>query len=241
MKRSWPASRQSAELDETLAMHGLERFAARKKIVARLGRKGLGREDRAACARRAARRPLERGDRAVPHRPVVRQRARTGEAGDCRRARRQDQIRPAELGKHLFQLDGEHPALVHLAPALVGASNSGLVRTRDRMRDNSDESRAGMRAERWNSVALERRSVKAAKLRTRSRSLQDISVTHPDARTGKIDRNCATRTCSTPGSPPRCGRSRRWAGRTRRRSLRASIRPRRWSPASTSSSSGSRA
>ena len=28
----------------------------------------------------------------------------------------------------------------------------------------------------------------------------------------------ATRTCSTPGSPPRCGRSRRSAGRTRRRS-----------------------
>ena len=32
-----------------------------------------------------------------------------------------------------------------------------------------------------------------------------------------------------------------WAGRTRRRSSSASIRPARWSPASTSSSSGSRA
>ena len=51
----------------------------------------------------------------------------------------------------------------------------------------------------------------------------------------------ATTTCSTPGSPRRCGRSRPWAGRTRRRSSSASIRPRRWSPASTSSSSGSRA
>ena len=52
-------------------------------------------------------------------------------------------------------------------------------------------------------------------------------------------RSSATRTSSTPGSPPRCGRSRRWAGRTRRRSSSAITRPRRWSPASTSSSSGS--
>ena len=35
----------------------------------------------------------------------------------------------------------------------------------------------------------------------------------------------ATRTCSTPGSPRRCGRSRRWAGRTRRRNSSAIIRP----------------
>ncbi len=56
---------KSAELDETLAMHGLDRFAARKKIVERLGSQGLGREDRAACARRAARRPLQRRHRAV--------------------------------------------------------------------------------------------------------------------------------------------------------------------------------
>ena len=49
----------------------------------------------------------------------------------------------------------------------------------------------------------------------------------------------ATRTCSTPGSPPACGRSRRWAGRSRRPSWRGSTRPACWSPASTSSSSGS--
>ena len=42
----------------------------------------------------------------------------------------QDQIRAAELGEHLFQLDGKHPALVYLAPALVGPSNSGVVRIR---------------------------------------------------------------------------------------------------------------
>ena len=51
--------------------------------------------------------------------------------------------------------------------------------------------------------------------------------------------HAATRTCSTPGSPRRCGRSRPSAGPTRRRSWSASTRPTCWSPASTSSSSGS--
>ena len=48
-----------------------------------------------------------------------------------------------------------------------------------------------------------------------------------------------TRTSSTPGSAPACGRSRRSAGRTRRPTWRASTRPRSWRPATTSSSSGS--
>ena len=38
------------------------------------------------------------------------------------------QVRAAELGEDLFRLDGEHPAVVHLAPALVGPSDPGLVR-----------------------------------------------------------------------------------------------------------------
>ncbi len=37
------------------------------------------------------------------------------------------QVRAAELGNDLFQLDGKHPAVVHLAPALVGPSDSGVV------------------------------------------------------------------------------------------------------------------
>ena len=53
---------------------------------------------------------------------------------------------------------------------------------------------------------------------------------------------CArTRTCSTPGSPPPCGRSPRSAGPSAAASSRASTRGACWSPASTSSSSGSRA
>ena len=34
---------------------------------------------------------------------------------------------PEDLGEDLVQLAGEHPALVRLAPALVGAPDPGLV------------------------------------------------------------------------------------------------------------------
>ena len=50
---------------------------------------------------------------------------------------------------------------------------------------------------------------------------------------------CRTRTSSTPGSPPRCGRPRRSAGRTRRPTSRTTTRQTCWSRATTSSSSGS--
>jgi hypothetical protein len=45
-----------------------------------------------------------------------------------RRARGAHEFRAEELGENLFRVAGEHPALVHLAPALVGASDPGLVR-----------------------------------------------------------------------------------------------------------------
>ena len=200
---------KSADLDATLAMHGTDRFAARKAIVARLEEIGLVEKIEPHTHVGAARRPLERRDRAVPDRPVVRQRQGAGEAGDRGGARRQDQIRPEELGEDLFRLDGEHPALVHLAPAVVGPSDSGVVRA----------GRQGLRrADRGRSAGG-----------------------RPTSTTERRRRSRATRTCSTPGSPPRCGRSRRSAGRTRRRSSSATTRHRRWSPASTSSSSGSRA
>ena len=39
---------------------------------------------------------------------------------------------PEELGEDLLRVDAQHPALVHLAPALVGPSDPGLVRPRRR-------------------------------------------------------------------------------------------------------------
>ena len=38
------------------------------------------------------------------------------------------QLRARELGQHLQPVDGQHPGLVHLAPALVGPPDPGLVR-----------------------------------------------------------------------------------------------------------------
>ena len=39
-----------------------------------------------------------------------------------------DGLRPEELGEDLFRMDAQHPALVHFAAIMVGASDSGLVR-----------------------------------------------------------------------------------------------------------------
>ena len=97
---------------------------------------------------------------------------------------------------------------------VVGASDPGLVRRRTAR----SSSRPKRRRRRAHDGRRTRRPLRRAR-RVRSRR--------------------ATRTCSTPGSPRRCGRSRRSAGRTRRRSSRATTRPTCWSPASTSSSSGS--
>ena len=63
--------------------------------------------------------------------------------------------------------------------------------------------------------------------------------TRPSAPTAAAGTSPARRTCSTPGFPPRSGPSPRWAGRTRRPSSTTGTRPRSWSRAMTSSSSGS--
>ena len=56
------------------------------------------------------------------------------DAGARGRARRPDPDRPRALRQGLLQLDGEHPRLVHLAPALVGPPHPGLVLRRLRRR-----------------------------------------------------------------------------------------------------------
>ncbi len=47
----------------------------------------------------------------------------------------QDQIRASAVGGDVLQLDGEHPALVHFTPNLVGSPNPGLVRARKNQTD----------------------------------------------------------------------------------------------------------
>ncbi len=181
--------RSSDDLAAVLALDGLDRFDARKRIVAMLEARGALGEDRAARARRPARRPLRRRDRALAHRPVVCEREaarRAARSTPCARA--STQFVPETWEKTYFHWLENIRAVVRLAPALVGPSDPGLVRRR-----TGDIF-----------VARDRGARRAREAR---------------AKYGRdADADAATRTCSTPGSPRRCGRSRRSAGRTRRRS-----------------------
>ena len=58
-------------------------------------------------------------------------------------------VRAEELGEDLLRVDAQHPAVVHLAPALVGPSDSGVVRAgraRVRRRRRGDSASACRRA-----------------------------------------------------------------------------------------------
>ena len=110
------------------AYRGLDRFEARRRVVAELEALGLLDAGREAPPHRPARRPLGHAARAVPDRPVVLRRQDPG-AGRHRRGRgRAHPLRAAPVGEHLLRVDAQHPALVHLAPALVGPPDPGLVR-----------------------------------------------------------------------------------------------------------------
>ena len=107
---------------------GLDRFEARKTVVADMEALGLRREDRAAHPHRALRRSRRRAGRAVPDRAVVRRRQEARRAADRGGARRARDLRARARPRGVLPLDGEHRAVVHLAPALVGPSDPGLVR-----------------------------------------------------------------------------------------------------------------
>ena len=208
----------SPELVETLQMHGLDRFVARRLIVERMQDLGLVAkiEPHVNMVPHGDRSGVDH--RAVPDRPVVRRRQDAGAAGGAGGARRPHHVRAAAVGGDLFQLDGQHPALVHLAPALVGPSDSGLVRLGARRRRPTVDREDG-------SVRRRDRGGGARSARKNYYKKDVVLVGSMDeslAKVGLRRRGCrrrcrsgATRTCSTPGSRRRCGRSRRWAGRTR--------------------------
>ena len=190
-------------------IRGLDRFEARKRVVggAGGGRGSSRRSSRILCM-------VPHGDRsgAVIEPWLTDQwycrRQDAGAAGDRRGRERAHRLRAEDVGEHVLRMDAQHPALVHLAPALVGPSDPGLVRARRRRLRRGDRGRGRGGGARHYGKAVAAHARRA--------------------------------TCSTPGSPRRSGRSRPWAGPSRRRSSRATTRPTCWSPASTSSSSGSR-
>ncbi len=136
-------------------------------------------QDRALCPHGAARRPFRRGDRAFPHRPVVCRREHPGAAGDRGGARRPHGIRAEELGKDLLRMDGKHPALVHLAPALVGPPNSGLVRARRQGLRRGNRSRGESRSQRR--ITARRPRSRATRTCSIPGSPQDSGLSPPSA------------------------------------------------------------
>ena len=177
---------------------------------------------------------VQRGDRAVSHRPVVRRRQDAGEAGDRRGARGPHHVRAEELGETYFDWMEQHPALVHLAPALVGPPDSrrGMGRTASLRR--RERGRSGRR------TAVRRTTPQIERVSGRAKGTRSLPI-------GR-DRQVRQRVPA-----PRRGRARHLvlvgavavldaglAGRDAG-AASATTRPTCWSPASTSSSSGSRA
>src|SRR6266853_2094379 len=106
---------------------GLERFEARKRVLAELEsaetlRYGVG--------ERGARGSQRRGARALSHRPVVREDRRARRAGHRGRRAGSHPLRAGELGADLFRVDAQHQGLVREPAAVVGASHPGVVRRR---------------------------------------------------------------------------------------------------------------
>ena len=106
---------------------GLDRFEARKRIVADLEKLGLlEKMEPYALA-------LSKCDRCgtivepLDLHAVVREDEAAGREGHGRGERRPHPVRSRQLEQDVLQLDGEHPRLVHFAPALVGPSHSGVA------------------------------------------------------------------------------------------------------------------
>ena len=179
---------KSADLDATLALHGLDRFAARKAIVARLEEQGLVEK-------------IEPHTHMVPHGDrsgVVIEPFLTDQWYVNAKELAEPAIAAVRDGKTKFVPKNWEKTyfdwMENIQPWCIsrqlwwGHQNSGVVWA----------GRQGVRRRR-------------PRPKRQARSRQALRQRQTDARR-------ATRTCSTPGSPRRCGRSRRSAGRTRRRS-----------------------
>ena len=231
MRLSSPASSVigGAERDADAARHRpLRRAQADRRAH---GGAGAGREDRAAHAHGAAWRPLRRRDRALSDRPMVRRRQDAGAAGDRGGARRPHRVRAERNGRRPTST-----GWTTSSPGASRASSGGAIRFRPGTAGRSTASGVSMASRPKIFVA----ETEADALAQRARLLQRgrrrcqqprrepaCRASAPTTPPETVRASGATRTCSTPGSPRRCGRSRRWAGPTRRRSSQRYLSDRR--------------
>ena len=118
------------------ALDRQDRYTARKRVVAMMEERGLVEkiEDHVHT--------VPHGDRSgVAIEPFLTDQwyvdAKTlASAGDRVGPRGAYDLHPEDLGEDLFRVDGEHPALVRLAPALVGPPDPGLVWSEARRRQS---------------------------------------------------------------------------------------------------------
>jgi len=174
------------------------------------GRARLPREDRAQHPHGAARRPLRRRHRAVP--PPTSGTSTPGRWPPAIAAVRNGETTfvPKNWEKTYFDWM-EETSRVHLAPAVVGPPDPGVstCRTARCFVAETEEEAVGHAL----GYYVEQEVITPSRPRHGAR---------PGVRDGFIPR---TRTCSTPGSPRRCGRSRRSAGPTTPATSSATTRP----------------
>ena len=106
---------------------GLDRFEARKQIVADLEAAGLLVKDRRSHARRRDVRPLRHHHRAARLDAVVRENEAAGRACHRRRRARRRRNHAGKSPHRIFRVDAQHPRLVHFPATVVGTPDSRVV------------------------------------------------------------------------------------------------------------------
>ena len=137
------------------AYAGLDRFEARKRVLADLQDKAFWSRRRITRSRSAS--AIAAGPwSSRAFRAVVHQDQAAGRPRDRGRGERRDHDRPGKLSPDLSELDEEHPRLVHLAPVVVGTSHSGVdvrrLQGSDRRARDADEVREVRQRAIWSRI-----------------------------------------------------------------------------------------
>ncbi len=106
---------------------GLDRFEARKRVVADLEAGRIPGQDRGSHACRRHLRPLRHDHRAARIDAMVCENEAAGRTGDCRRGARRDRNCSRESPHRIFRVDAQHSRLVHFAATVVGTPDPGVV------------------------------------------------------------------------------------------------------------------